>query len=105
MTSWRKRNGAKLKKYYKQYRLLKREEALDSFIEKKCASCGIEDLRVLQVDHIEGGGWKERKLMGGGSYCTQLPDLIRRNPDKYQLLCANCNWIKKFDNNEIRKCE
>ena len=24
---------------------------------------------------------------------------------KYQLLCANCNWIKKYEDNEVKNFE
>jgi hypothetical protein len=27
--------------------------------------------------------------------------LVLKEIDRYQLLCANCNWIKRFENNEI----
>ena len=29
-----------------------------------------------------------------------LHDFVVQNSDKFQLLCANCNWIKKHENNE-----
>ena len=65
-------------------------------------SCEVRDRRVLQVDHVHGGGVKELRT---------LPKTARRRKilaDKegnYQLLCANCNWSKKFRNNENRKYE
>lgn len=61
----------------------------------KCVMCGIADPRVLQIDHINGGGNKERKL-GGHKYRQK----ILAHLEDYQILCANCNWIKKFERNE-----
>ena len=64
----------------------------------KCVKCGFTDYRALQIDHIEGGGHKEilkhRKQMYGR--------IARGEHDKtkYQLLCANCNWIKRYEKNE-----
>jgi hypothetical protein len=57
------------------------------------------DWRCLQIDHINGGGCehhKKRKAQG------IISDVIK-DPDrklKYQLLCANCNWIKRFKDKE-----
>ena len=62
--------------------------------------CGISDVRCLQIDHINGGGVKETKEKGWGyyKYLLKLPEDILKI--KYQILCANCNWIKRWDNGE-----
>lgn len=70
----------------------------------KCVKCGITDWRVLQVDHINGGGCVERKKYNGSTGLYYNYKLINTNPDlcrnTRQLLCANCNTIKKVDNGE-----
>ena len=43
-----------------------------------------------------------------GSKHIQRPEYgilksIRAKPENYQLLCANCNWIKRYENDEIHK--
>jgi hypothetical protein len=69
----------------------------------RCVSCGIEDLDVLSVDHIDGGGNKHRKEVGGGHefYCylrkNNFPD-----KDKYQILCMNCQFKKERFNRAKR---
>ena len=73
-----------------------RAEAL-RVLGNKCVRCGISDYRVLQVDHINGGGVKFAKL--GQTGYTLYIDVVR-NPSKYQCLCANCNWIKRYENKE-----
>jgi hypothetical protein len=67
----------------------------------KCAKCGYSDARALQVDHVNGGGVRERKLNGWAP--TKFYNDIAENPDptKWQLLCANCNWIKRHENQEM----
>ena len=61
----------------------------------KCKSCGFSDKRALQIDHINGGGNQERKGKSQGvQYRLILTKLESGNSD-YQILCANCNWIKK----------
>ena len=63
--------------------------------------CGYNDWRALQIDHIKGGGRK--------SFGTKRPSaiyyhnrLLKEIPGVvYQLLCANCNQIKKYENKEF----
>jgi hypothetical protein len=64
----------------------------------KCTHCSITDKRVLQIDHINGGGRRDRK-----NYTTEANyyrHIININCDGYQLLCANCNWIKRYERKE-----
>ncbi len=69
----------------------------------KCVHCGFSDSRALQIDHINGGGCKENRKIGNTTVCR----IIIRNPEesklKYQLLCANCNWIKRAENKENKQ--
>ena len=65
----------------------------------KCVVCGFNDPRALQIDHIHGGGTRETAEIGiRGIYRK-----ILKNPDGYQLLCSNCNWIKRYEQKEVRK--
>ena len=68
----------------------------------KCIKCGFSNYKALQVDHIKGGGCKERreKTFKGEFNKYVLQSFIKKE-NKYQLLCANCNWIKKFNNKEL----
>lgn len=63
----------------------------------KCKECGFNDIRALSVDHIDGGGCKHRKSIGrdgGRSFYTWI---IKNNyPDGFQILCFNCQSIKRF---------
>lgn len=65
----------------------------------KCAHCAFQDIRALQLDHVAGGGVADRKARRAMHAIYQ--DALD-NPDKYQLLCANCNWIKRITNNEVQ---
>jgi len=65
----------------------------------KCVHCGYDkDPRAFQIDHINGGGIRERKALG--SYTKFAKHVLAVNGDGYQLLCANCNQIKRFENKE-----
>lgn len=56
----------------------------------KCACCGESRPEFLAIDHINGGGGKHRKEVGGGS---RYFGWLRRNgyPPGYRVLCHNCN--------------
>jgi len=71
--------------------------------EIKCGHCGFSDLRALQVDHIEGGGNEELKRYGHLStlFSKILKMSVEDAREKYQILCANCNMIKKYENEEL----
>jgi len=65
----------------------------------KCAHCGYDkDPRAFQIDHINGGGWAERKIYITGIKLAK--HVLEVNGEGYQLLCANCNQIKRFENKE-----
>ena len=76
----------------------KRRLEILSFLGNKCSRCSNEDWRVLQVDHVNGGGSKERRSLGNSA--SSLKKKVHENPSNYQLLCANCNWIKRYENKE-----
>ncbi len=54
----------------------------------------------LQIDHVHGDGAKRRKAgeKGTAFYTKVLASLPGVD---YQLLCANCNWIKRHVNREL----
>lgn len=60
-----------------------------------CVRCGFDDERALQIDHVNGGGCAEYDLLGRNS--VKLYQRMMENPDDYQILCANCNAIKKIE--------
>src|SRR5579862_3572468 len=83
----------------KTRRATKRQEVLN-FLGNKCAKCGNTDFRVLQIDHVRNNGYKERKQYQSAStafYSKVLAD----KENNYQLLCANCNWIKRHEEKAV----
>ncbi len=70
---------------------------------RKCARCGFDDLRALTIDHINGGGTEHRKILHrtGASFYRWLR--MNGYPGGYQVLCHNCQWIKRAENREFRK--
>jgi predicted HNH restriction endonuclease len=90
---------AKNREYNYSRRLRNRLEVL-SALGGKCVRCGIDDWRVLQIDHINGGGSQERKQVT--SIDRYYRDMLL-SPEKYQALCANCHQIKRYEEKEGRK--
>lgn len=62
-----------------------------------CAHCGFSDRRALCVDHINGDGYKDRKTLSKSVYYRKV---IEDKLGLYQILCCNCNQIKKLVNKE-----
>ena len=57
----------------------------------RCACCGETHIEFLQLDHINGGGARDRKLgLVGISLYTKLRKL--GYPIGFRVLCANCNF-------------
>lgn len=64
----------------------------------KCARCGFADIRALQLDHIYGDSGEAKRTHRSTRYYRQV---LRDVAVNYQILCANCNWIKRYENNEV----
>jgi hypothetical protein len=91
-------NRAQQRDYVKR-----RRDAVLALLGNKCnyPGCEWKDSRVLQIDHIEGGGRTERLAIGVIGVYNKI--LKMEHPEaSYQLLCANHNWIKKSERNESK---
>lgn len=88
----------------RKWRENKRKQIMSLLGELKCKNCGFEDYRALQIDHINGGGNKQReKLKSTALSIVFLEKEIRlKGKEEYQILCANCNWIKRSENKSER---
>lgn len=75
-----------------------RAEALAAYSttpDPSCVCCGEAVLGFLSLDHVNGGGYRQRKEMGGGGFYTWL----RRNgyPSGFRVLCHNCNLGRQLN--------
>jgi len=113
MKLWRKNNLKRYMDWEKNYhhteKYLNRKRELTHILRLKlikllggkCVRCGESDWRCLQIDHINGHGIDEFKIFGRGwKYTKHIFAQIQLGSKVYQLLCANCNWIKRYENNE-----
>jgi len=70
----------------------------------RCAKCGFDDIRALTIDHIKGGGCRHKRELRVGSGEGFYQWLKHNNfPEGYQVLCANCQLIKRGEEGEDRK--
>lgn len=85
------------------YREKHRKEIL-SFFGNHCANPYnlkhgdfLSDERVLEIDHVKGNGNFERRKFGNSNdkYLRFVLQKIKDGSKDYQLLCANCNRIKR----------
>jgi hypothetical protein len=65
-----------------------------------CVRCGFSDSRALQIDHIKPEHVKNTpstpyRRGSTGLYLAILTGLVPK--EDYQCLCANCNWIKRYE--------
>jgi len=106
--NWRKRNPEKVKAFpsnnpekQRKYRA-RLKEKIFKLLGGECSNpfnlphpdwCN--DWRCLQIDHINGNGKKEiGSFQSYGGYQRFVLEQIMNGSKDYQLLCANCNWIK-----------
>lgn len=107
-------NTDKRRKYNRELIKEKRKTAHTKVIEKlggKCSNLeclvpgGCKDFRTLQIDHINGNGKSDiSKFKSQYAFYLHLLEISDEELfSNYQCLCANCNWIKRYDNNELYK--
>ena len=67
-----------------------------------CIKCGYtDDIRALQLDHINGDGYKDRKEKGkSGKVYRYYVNNIDEAKQFLQVLCANCHAIKSIENRD-----
>jgi hypothetical protein len=91
---WRSRNTEKVNETSRRQRRKIRAEVLAHYGDH-CVCCGEREPDFLSLDHINGGGNKERKEVGLGILWYYW---LRKNgyPGGLQVLCYNCNLAKGF---------
>lgn len=94
-------NWSKKKVASKKFKTQVKVETLGHYSEgvPRCKRCGIEDLRVLTLDHINSDGAQSRRAKAGGYGGTNYYVALRRlnYPSGYQVLCQNCHRIVEHE--------
>jgi hypothetical protein len=64
----------------------------------ECACCGETMHEFLSLNHVNGGGSKDRKMNGrsvNNKHITQIINSGKTNPE-FNILCHNCNMSLGF---------
>lgn len=61
----------------------------------RCVRCGLDDPRVLVIDHVDGGG-RERRAAGENGRALYRA-CVAEGPGRFQVLCHNCNFLKRVE--------
>jgi len=101
--SYAKENATRIKEYLKEYHAKIRLEVL-AMVDPamKCAMCGCDDTKFLEVNHIKGGGRKEQQRFkeDGHDSSRNIISLIhkgKRGVEDLNLLCRVCNSIDHLE--------
>jgi hypothetical protein len=65
-----------------------RKQALEGY-GSKCACCEEDRFEFLAIDHVNGGGRKERETKSTQQIARKIINL--NFPKEYRVLCHNCN--------------
>jgi len=60
-----------------------------------CLTCGFTDRRALTLDHVLNNGAEERKAIGERGVYRRA--LLVEHRNEYQVLCMNCQFIKRVE--------
>lgn len=101
-----KERNYKARQAYKRMNWSKHLEAqkADTYLAmgNKCCQCKFADKRCLQIDHVNGNGKIDKTRTSNRlQYLKHVKQSFLNKENKYQLLCANCNWIKRHTNKEL----
>ncbi|HDY67226.1 MAG TPA: hypothetical protein ENH85_05485 [Candidatus Scalindua sp.] len=105
--NYRKKNVNKMREYQREYAIKNKGKlydkkcrwlnklklsAFNAYGGAKCSCCGEKEFIFLCIDHINGGGTKQRSELpnNGNAIYIWLKD--NNYPVGYRVLCHNCNW-------------
>jgi len=96
---WYHDRASQVKAAGKRYRQRLKEQIIKHYSKgtSQCARCGINDIDVLCIDHINGNGNEHRRSIGITSGYSFYQWLNQDGlPLGFQVLCYNCNMKKRI---------
>ena len=93
---YREKNKEKVNKRCKTG-YYKKKQVVHKLLGNKCKNCGEDEPMYFQVDHVNNDG----HLEGAGT--LYIIKKYLETPERYQLLCANCNQAKKLNGGKLYK--
>jgi predicted HNH restriction endonuclease len=110
----RKKGTKLLLDYHNRLRYNRDRYLIIQILGMKCKLCGIDDIDVLQIDHINNDGYLHRKMVTpqgqrtGRKTRSELLSDHKNGVDlnkTLQILCANCNYKKELYRRELEALE
>ena len=97
-----KKHKERRKEIMKAYYRRNKDKYLNPIFEhygQKCVCCGETGREFLNIDHVNNDGKKHKKSLKGNISTAVARDVVRLGfPDKFQILCWNCNYAKALYN-------
>jgi len=97
---WQQNHRKQALAHGKKSREKVKREVISHYSQDKscCQKCGLNDMRALTIDHIEGGGNRHKKEIKK----TYIYYWLREHnyPIGYQVLCMSCQFIKRAERRE-----
>lgn len=89
--AWRGGNKGRIRTYARRGACELRWQTFMAYGGPRCACCGERTVEFLSLDHIDGGGTKQRRI--DGLVGLALYRALRKKgwPKGYRVLCHNCN--------------
>lgn len=63
--------------------------------------CGIDDIRCLQINHINGSGARDLK-QNAYKFYREIAN-GKRDISDLNILCANHNWIYEYERKRLKE--
>jgi len=93
---WVKRKRERTKEIRRKYRQRLRKRVIDK-LGGKCVICECDEYKVLEINHINGGGRKEYKERFGNSQKRYHLAILngKRRSDDLEIRCIVCNALHR----------
>ena len=89
-----------IKAYAQKYNFALKKEILSYYSgngKPFCKRCGVNDIDVLCLDHVNDEGHDHRKHTNGSGTASYKWLREHQFPEGFQVLCANCNLKKEIE--------
>src|SRR3990167_7641673 len=90
---------SRYKKVWSRTYILKHKSLVFDYYGWFCKCCGEKMPKFLTVDHVENDGYKDKNKSGKKITGAPLYSRIVKEgfPERYQILCMNCNHGKRMN--------
>ena len=88
---WRREHPEYARAWDRESRRKLRLAVMEHLGGRRCSRCGCADLRILEINHVNGGGRRELKALGGSGETMMRQILRGERSGEFNVLCRVCN--------------